>query len=80
MTFPPQLVASARKAAAVQSLDPTLVCPVIEQESCWNSWAMRQGTGAAFFAKYVVHLFIFTNNKITASEAARFQTRQFSRV
>jgi hypothetical protein len=64
MTFPPQLVASARKAAAVQSLDPTLVCPVIEQESCWNSWAMRQGTGAAFFAKYCPSLHKQQNHRI----------------
>jgi soluble lytic murein transglycosylase-like protein len=65
MTSPPQLVALARKAAAAQSLDPALVCAVIEQESSWNTWAMRYEP--AFFAKYVAHL--FTNNKITASEA-----------
>src|SRR5579859_3807686 len=65
MPSPPQLVALARKAAASQSLDPALVCAVIEQESSWNPWAMRYEP--AFFAKYVAHL--FTNNKITASEA-----------
>jgi len=65
MSSPPQLVALARKAAASQSLDPALVCAVIEQESAWNPWAMRYEP--AFFAKYVAGL--YTNNKITASEA-----------
>lgn len=65
MTAPSQLVALARKAAATQSLDPALVCAVVEQESSWQAWAMRYE--AAFFAKYVAGL--YTNNKITASEA-----------
>jgi soluble lytic murein transglycosylase-like protein len=59
------LLAIARKAAAAQSLDPALVCAVVEQESAWNPWAMRYEP--AFFAKYVAPL--FTNNKVTASEA-----------
>lgn len=65
MTAPPQLVALVRKAAAAQSLDPALVCAVVEQESGWNPWAMRYEP--LFFAKYVANL--YTNNKITASEA-----------
>jgi soluble lytic murein transglycosylase-like protein len=65
MTAPSQLVALARKAAVAQSLDPALVCAVIEQESAWNTWAMRYEP--SFFAKYVAHL--YTNNKITSSEA-----------
>jgi soluble lytic murein transglycosylase-like protein len=65
MTSPPQLVALARRAAAAQSLDPALICAVVEQESSWNPWSMRYEP--AFFAKYVAHL--YTNNKITASEA-----------
>ncbi len=65
MTAATQLLALARAAAATQSLDPALVCAVIEQESSWNSWAIRYEP--AFFAKYVAHL--YTNNKITASEA-----------
>jgi soluble lytic murein transglycosylase-like protein len=65
MNSPPQLVGLARKAAAAQSLDPALVCAVIEQESAWNPWAIRYEP--TFFAKYVAHL--YTNNKITASEA-----------
>jgi|SRR5437868_1412600 len=55
----------ARKAAASSSLDPSLVCAIIEQESAWNPWAMRYEP--AFFAKYVAPL--YTNNKVSASEA-----------
>ena len=62
---PSQLVALARKAAAAQGLDPALVCAVVEQESAWNPWAMRYEP--AFFTKYVASL--YTNNRITASEA-----------
>jgi soluble lytic murein transglycosylase-like protein len=65
MTVPAQLVVLARKAAAAQSLDPALVCGVVEQESAWNPWAMRYEP--AFFTKYVASL--YTNNKVSASEA-----------
>ena len=65
MSAPPQYVALARKAAAAQSLDPALVCAVVEQESAWNPWALR--FEPAFFAKYVAPL--YTNFKVTASEA-----------
>ena len=59
------LVSLARKIAAAHSLDPSLVCAVVEQESSWNVWAIRYEP--MFFAKYVAPL--FTNNKISASEA-----------
>jgi soluble lytic murein transglycosylase-like protein len=65
MSVPLQLVQLARRAAGATSLDPALVCAVIEQESGLNPWAMRYEP--AFFAKYVANL--YTNNKITASEA-----------
>ena len=65
MAVPSQLIVLARKAAAAQSLDPALVCAVVEQESAWNPWAMRYEP--LFFAKYVASL--YTNNKISASEA-----------
>ena|ERR1700720_4219955 len=64
MGVPLQLVALARRAAAVQSLDPALVCAVVEQESGWNPWAVRYEP--QFFAKYVAPL--YTNNKVSASE------------
>lgn len=60
-----ELVALAKKSALAQSLDPALVCAVVEQESGWNTWAMRYEP--AFFAKYVASL--YTNNKVTATEA-----------
>jgi soluble lytic murein transglycosylase-like protein len=65
VSAPSQLVTLARKAAAAQSLDPALVCAVVEQESAWSPWAMRYEP--AFFTKYVASL--YTNNKVTASEA-----------
>jgi len=58
-------VNAARKCAAAHSLDPALVCAVIEQESAWNPFAMRYEP--AFFAKYVAP--VYTNNKVSASEA-----------
>ncbi|HEX4379311.1 MAG TPA: lytic transglycosylase domain-containing protein [Candidatus Acidoferrum sp.] len=65
MGIPPNLLALAHKAAAAQSLDPALVCAVVEQESGWNTWAIRYEP--AFFTKYVAPL--YTNNKITGTEA-----------
>jgi len=65
MAFPAQLVTLARRAAIAQSLDPALVCAVVEQESAWNPWAMRYEP--LFFAKYVAIL--YTNNKVSSSEA-----------
>jgi len=62
---PSQLVLLARKAASVNSLDPALVCAVVEQESVWNPWAIRYEP--LFFSKYVAPL--YTNNKIAATEA-----------
>ena len=65
MAPPSKLVALVRDVAAARSLDPALVCAVIEQESGWNPWAMRYEP--AFFTRYVAPL--YTNNKISASEA-----------
>lgn len=65
MTASAQLASLARKAASAHGLDSTLVCAVVEQESAWNPWAMRYEP--AFFTKYVAPL--YTNNKISASEA-----------
>ena len=65
MSFPSQLLTLARRAADAQSLDPALVCAVVEQESAWNPWAMRYEP--LFFTKYVAPL--YTNNKISATEA-----------
>ncbi len=55
----------AKSIATKFSLDPALVCAVVEQESGWNPWAIRYEP--AFFSKYVSPL--YTNNQISASEA-----------
>jgi len=62
---PTTLIALARRIAAAHALDPALVCAVIEQESSWNPYSMRYEP--TFFSRYVAPL--YTNNKITASEA-----------
>jgi soluble lytic murein transglycosylase-like protein len=65
MSAPALLISLARKAASAHSLDPSLVCAIVEQESSWNPWAIRYEP--AFFARYVAPL--YTNNKVSASEA-----------
>lgn len=55
----------AKSIAAAADLDPVLVCAMIEQESGWNTYAIRYEP--LFFAKYVAPM--YTNNKISASEA-----------
>jgi soluble lytic murein transglycosylase-like protein len=65
MSVTPDILALAKRHAISYALDPALVCAVVEQESAWNTWAMRYEP--AFFAKYVASL--YTNNKVTASEA-----------
>lgn len=47
------LVDQAKYLARLKGLDPALVCAVVEQESGWNTWAMRYEP--AFFQKYVAH-------------------------
>ena len=46
-----ELVALAKATAAKHGLRPELVCAVVEQESEWNTWAIR--AEPAFDAKYV---------------------------
>ena len=65
MNAPQNLIDVAKGIAIAQGLNPTLVLAVIEQESGWNVWACRYEP--AFMARYVAPL--FTNNKITATEA-----------
>jgi soluble lytic murein transglycosylase-like protein len=65
MTATSDLIALAKRTAISFALDPALVCAIVEQESAWNTWATRYEP--AFFAKYVAPL--YTNNKISASEA-----------
>jgi len=65
MSPDPKLVSLARRAATTESLDEALVCAVVEQESGWNTWAMRYEP--VFFSKYVAPL--YTTNKVGATEA-----------
>lgn len=62
---PPELIDLARQVAASHDLDPALVCAVIEQESAWNTWALRYEP--SFLSRYVAPL--YTAGKLTATEA-----------
>jgi soluble lytic murein transglycosylase-like protein len=62
---PPEIIDLARHIAAAHALDPSLVCAVIEQESAWNSWAVRYEPG--FLSRYVAPL--YTAGKLSATEA-----------
>ena len=64
-TVPPEIIDLARRIAAAHSLDPALVCAVIEQESAWNPWAVRYEP--AFLSRYVAPL--YTAGKLSATEA-----------
>ena len=54
MSPPPNLVALARAIALQHALDPALVCAIVEQESSWDTHAMRYEPG--FRARYVAPL------------------------
>ncbi|MGB9404759.1 MAG: lytic transglycosylase domain-containing protein [Candidatus Acidiferrales bacterium] len=71
---PSQFITLARDIAARHSLDPALVCAIVEHESSWNPWAIR--FEPAFFAKYVAPL--FTNNKIEPATNSEAYSRAFS--
>jgi len=64
-TVSPELIDLARHIAADHALDPQLVCAVIEQESAWNTWAVRYEPG--FLSRYVAPL--YTAGKLSATEA-----------
>ncbi len=48
------LIALARAAAAQHSLDPALICAIVEQESAWDPHAIRYEP--AFRTRYVARL------------------------
>src|SRR5580692_2027545 len=64
-SVPPEIIDLARQIASEHSLEPALVCAVIEQESAWNPWAVRYEPG--FLSHYVAPL--YTAGKLTATEA-----------
>lgn len=61
----PELVALARFAAAQHSLDPALVCAIVEQESAWDSCAIRYE--AAFRTRYVAPLGLPATEEVARS-------------
>ena len=63
-TVQPEIIALARRIASAHSLDPSVVCAVIEQESAWNPWAVRYEP--AFLSRYVAPL--YTAGKLSATE------------
>ena len=64
-TVHPEIIELARRTAAAHGLEPALVCAVIEQESAWNTWAVRYEPG--FLSRYVAPL--YTAGKLSATEA-----------
>jgi soluble lytic murein transglycosylase-like protein len=68
------LISIALTIAERHALDPSLVCAVIEQESAWNTHAIRYEP--AFFAKYVAPL--FTNNKVEPPTNTEANSRAIS--
>src|SRR5258708_32520022 len=65
ITLVAELVTLAKSIATEHELDPVLVCAVCEQESAWNTFAIRYEP--LFMVKYVAPL--YTNHKVSASEA-----------
>lgn len=57
-------LALVAKYAAKYSLDPTIVCAVVEQESGWNPWAMRYEP--AFYERYILPLHLADNTEAQA--------------
>jgi len=62
---PTQLIFLARSVAVAHQLQPSLVCAIIEQESAWNTWAVRYEP--SFLSRYVAPL--YTAGKFSATEA-----------
>jgi len=61
----PSFVVLARTIAAQRSLDPALVCAVVEQESSWDTFAIRYEP--AFRTRYVVPLALPASEEIARS-------------
>jgi soluble lytic murein transglycosylase-like protein len=59
------LIALARAAAAYHELDPALVCAIVEQESSWNTHAIRYEAG--FRTRYVAPLGLPPTEEIARS-------------
>jgi soluble lytic murein transglycosylase-like protein len=65
MAPPTELIALARTIAEKHSLDPALVCAVIEQESAWDANAIRYEP--AFRTRYVAPLGLPATEEVARS-------------
>lgn len=65
MSPSPDLIALARAAAAYHEIDSALVCAIVEQESAWNTYAIRYEPG--FRARYVAPLGLPPTEEIARS-------------
>ncbi len=65
MSPPPNLVALARAIASQHALDPALVCAIVEQESSWDTHAIRYEP--AFRAHYVAPLGLSPTEEVARS-------------
>jgi hypothetical protein len=65
MPAPSELIVLARAAAANHSLDPALVCAIVEQESAWDPHAIRYEPG--FRTRYVAPLGLPPTEEIARS-------------
>jgi len=61
----PELIALARAAAANHALDAALVCAVVEQESAWDTHAIRYEPG--FRTRYVAPLALPPTEEVARS-------------
>lgn len=48
----PELVATAKRIAVQAGLDPVLICAMVEQESAWDTYAIRPESESGFMARY----------------------------
>lgn len=56
-----QLIDLAKQVAIEHSLEPSLVCAIVEQESAWNPWAIRYEPG--FYRQYLAPMHSLTTTE-----------------
>jgi soluble lytic murein transglycosylase-like protein len=64
------LIVLARATAEAHQLDAALVCAICEQESAWNTWAIRYEP--AFYSHYIVPQLSAGQISITEAQARAF--------
>jgi hypothetical protein len=65
-----ELIALAKETALAHQLDPLLVCAIVEQESSWETFAIRSESKSGFSERYGV-----AYQKIVASSASKTDDR-----